>query len=1178
MDDGNCVFCNQSLENGMEKSTIGPKGCNNINDVSAKRGSDVRVQIKQVVHLKCRNDFINQNYIEADLRKKAVQETPTVSRLRSETPTFSFKDHCIFCGQPAKYDGKKRGYDVIPVRTEVFQATITQKCKTRNDDWAKLVLGRIEYARCLFANDTVYHQTCSSNFRTGKGVPEEYAHSDMPKRQKPGRPKGEVRVCAFLEVVKYFEANDDEQITISDLIQKMADCLQGTDCEPYSFPYMKSKLKDHFGDNIMFAEINGKANVVTFCAKASSILYDFYQEQRQTDSESEMMRIVETAAKLIKTDIKSVVASCNTYPTTEQLSSIDENLSFLPDSLHRFLRVLFTGTNVDTKLASVGQAIMQATRPRVILAPLQFGLASQMHHSFASRFIVDTLHKHGFGCSYSEIQKFERSAALAHGGCLPEKRPEQFVQFVADNVDHNIRTIDGLNTFHGMGIIAAFTPGKIPSKPVPRVAVSSDDILKVGRINIKYFTSQHTRKLPINYQELKALEVNDPTDYVDLLWEISFFLRARRPAWSGMMQTVHKGYHPAKSTILFLPMIDMDPSDLSCILSTLQYVSDQAKYYNVAPVLTFDQPLFWKAMTIIESEPSTSDLKSFVLRLGGLHTQMSFLGCIGHLMAGSGLQEILEIVYADNAVKHILSGKAISRAIRGHLLVAAALNTMLVANAFNLPLPTPDVDGDDSEPSKEDGENALDCENSADENLIQAGELFNDLMDDPSTIGNVLTSDALMKVADQIQSEKDTMQTFRTAKLWLQYMDMVRILQRFIKAERTGNWLLHLQSVQDMLPYFAASGHNLYAKSAYIYLQTMNQLEDRQPTVHAVFMEGGHVIRRSDRYWAGLSTDLIIEQVLMRSIKTSGGLTRGRGMTEVQRLVWLLSMPACAEIHSSMQELTQVNCDKSEQNKDSTKARMTRDAEDTHKVLATLRNLDPFGPEPSLHGLISGVTAGPLVNVDNAREVGQRVLDSMVGNSVTNFPFQRKAQAVTLGSKTAINIDSETVQVDPQVLFQRLSLIATNGTFENPASVFKYELCTHPPALFDRTARLLEANKPVLGDALWKLVEKSQDHEKSFEGGDSHYVLDGGALVQRLPWTQGYSFERTLKMYVDYVTSKYGKATIVFDGYDSGPTTKDSTHQRRGQGKGPTLVLTPQTLVTIKKRTSFPTMRTNRSS
>ena len=84
-----------------------------------------------------------------------------------------------------------------------------------------------------------------------------------------------------------------------------------------------------------------------------------------------------------------------------------------------------------------------------------------------------------------------------------------------------------------------------------------------------------------------------------------------------------------------------------------------------------------------------------------------------------------------------------------------------------------------------------------------------------------------------------------------------------------------------MLPYFAAAGHNLYAKSAYIYLQKMQQLPQSHPDIHASFLNGYHVIRRSDRYWAGLSTDLVIEQVLMRSIKTVGGLTRGRGMTEI---------------------------------------------------------------------------------------------------------------------------------------------------------------------------------------------------------------------------------------------------------------------------------------------------------
>ena len=63
---------------------------------------------------------------------------------------------------------------------------------------------------------------------------------------------------------------------------------------------------------------------------------------------------------------------------------------------------------------------------------------------------------------------------------------------------------------------------------------------------------------------------------------------------------------------------------------------------------------------IIMSEPLGSDLRKIVLRLGGFHTEMSFLGCIGSLMAGSGLKELFEIVYAPNAVEHIFTGKAIA--------------------------------------------------------------------------------------------------------------------------------------------------------------------------------------------------------------------------------------------------------------------------------------------------------------------------------------------------------------------------------------------------------------------------------------------------------------------------------------------------------------------------------------
>ena len=49
-------------------------------------------------------------------------------------------------------------------------------------------------------------------------------------------------------------------------------------------------------------------------------------------------------------------------------------------------------------------------------------------------------------------------------------------------------------------------------------------------------------------------------------------------------------------------------------------------------------------------------------------------------MAGSGLQEVFE----KYASKTVLTGKAISRTVCGHMLVAAALNTILFADAYNV--------------------------------------------------------------------------------------------------------------------------------------------------------------------------------------------------------------------------------------------------------------------------------------------------------------------------------------------------------------------------------------------------------------------------------------------------------------------------------------------------------------
>ena len=55
------------------------------------------------------------------------------------------------------------------------------------------------------------------------------------------------------------------------------------------------------------------------------------------------------------------------------------------------------------------------------------------------------------------------------------------------------------------------------------------------------------------------------------------------------------------------------------------------------------------------------------------------------------------------------------------------------------------------------------------------------------------------------------------------------------------------------------------------------------------------------------------EQVLMRSLKTTGGLTRGCGITETQHLVWLLSSNVGSKVNLAMQDFTSVKYVTSEQ-------------------------------------------------------------------------------------------------------------------------------------------------------------------------------------------------------------------------------------------------------------------------
>ncbi len=152
--------------------------------------------------------------------------------------------------------------------------------------------------------------------------------------------------------------------------------------------------------------------------------------------------------------------------------------------------------------------------------------------------------------------------------------------------------------------------------------------------------------------------------------------------------------------------------------------------------------------------------------------------------------------------------------------------------------------------------------------------LYEGIQDNSIQPSDVAESKELLKLERCIHK-------YRTAKLWLEYIDYVDIVKLFIRAERMGNWNLHLVAIEKMFNLFTATGHSNYAKSSRLYLQLMRELPTDYPWLYHCFAEQGfHTVRRSSRLWAGLWTDLTIEQVMMRSLKSRGGLTRERGVTE----------------------------------------------------------------------------------------------------------------------------------------------------------------------------------------------------------------------------------------------------------------------------------------------------------
>ena len=346
-----------------------------------------------------------------------------------------------------------------------------------------------------------------------------------------------------------------------------------------------------------------------------------------------------------------------------------------------------------------------------------------------------------------------------------------------------------------------------------------------------------------------------------------------------------------KTIIGYLPIIPAPAQEMDTVMTVLQRCKQitQALQQKVT-VVTFDQALYYRARELVWLKPYI--LNNVIIRLGGYHAAMNFLGVIGQHFAEAGLLDTWDEsgLYSEDTATKILKGTSWNRAICAHKVTCEALFRLMLQNFQTWP---------------------TENEKTSFHTLAQQATALASSFQDTDTSESIKDAlDNCLPLTNAFNKDFDDFMTTHennaTLAFWKQYLDMVGILLRFIRAEREGIWSLHINSFQEMLPLMVLYDHANYSRWGTIYLADMQQLPHTAPEVNSEFMAGNFVVKESSGSFNQLHTDQALEYI-NKMCNSSGGLI---GITKIQSALnrWMLtccdrarlSAPAKAMVGCSM--------------------------------------------------------------------------------------------------------------------------------------------------------------------------------------------------------------------------------------------------------------------------------------
>jgi len=689
-----CCFFKCSKSELLVAAT-GPR-IRSIITASQQRGDHIHLDLEKrlvdntaltiTVHKSCVSTYTSRTHISRTLKKRGIEHLnrsksePPPRRRRSQLQEFDFKENCIICGEaclPPDPKHPNRWRKVTQVLTaervgqQSFKEHLLQKCDERGDEISDQVRIRLAGASAdLHASDAQYHRDCCQTFCSMKNI--KYVQSKTQTSQC-------IKDDAFDAVIEEMNRDKSCMWTTVELYD-----LYTTRNPQHELGRRQvvSNLLDYFGDDILEMKIKGCASLICFRQYVPHKLCKV-----QDDSDDNVEKLTKKILKEVKEIAKPKDYLLNQFMKEHSIQATS------PTLLELICKLISSG-EVTRPSLSIAQSIQ--SRISKSTTPTTLGLGVKLHHKFGSKELVNLLHDYGYTCSYDEVLRFKVSAAKFIGEQdytkqLGLKKDSNPISHWYDNYDLRVYTPNGLKECHGMAVehMQQFDDNEEECNNINIPRLSNTEIKEVHLSELSAVQFEHYAgiKNPIPPRSTCETSIGkmhtSPAESVtqaleeDLAWLAEVATEDSCIEWSGSMTRAARATKtPCKATkYVFGPLIDATPSHPDTILTTLmlieKFVHEHGhKYLHVAA----DMQLYRVTMMIKWSDPLR--WKQLIVRPGGMHTVMSFIGCIGTLMQGSGLEELLNAAF--KGVGNMLNGKAWPKAIRGlRMVVTCILETFI---------------------------------------------------------------------------------------------------------------------------------------------------------------------------------------------------------------------------------------------------------------------------------------------------------------------------------------------------------------------------------------------------------------------------------------------------------------------------------------------------------------------